>query len=42
MRKLMNLCAYMLLASYCIATGLLALGAFGNQWAQQLLLNLVK
>lgn len=42
MRKLMNLCAYMLLASYCGAMSLLALGAFGNQWAQELLINLVK
>jgi hypothetical protein len=42
MRKLKYAFAYTTLAAYMVAGIILILGAFGNQWAQELLLSLVK
>lgn len=42
MRKLMYWAAYAVMAAYCVAGIILIMGACGNTWAQELLLNLVK
>jgi len=41
MRKLKYVFAYTVLAAYLVAGTLLALGACGYTWAQQILLSLV-
>jgi hypothetical protein len=41
MKRILDWAAYAALAAYAAATGLLALGACGYTWAQELLLSLV-